>query len=103
SRTATPVIQIGQQFAATHQNGTPLRKPRKRGGSPMGVKLPPTLETRKIKKTIWWAVRRYLFIRSQGRMSSMEAPVVPRRFEASAPTKRKRTLALGVASPRTVM
>src|SRR6266478_3128485 len=98
----TPMSHIGQHFSATHQNGTPLRYPRKSGGSPTGVRLPPTFDTMKIKKTTWCAVSRYLFILSHGRIKSIEAPVVPNRLAANAPTNRKITFTIGVASPFTL-
>src|ERR1051325_12245731 len=82
-RAPTPVAQIGQQCPPTHQNGTPFKKPANNGGSPMGVRQPPTLATMKMKKTTWCAVTRYLFKRSQGRMRSIEAPVVPSRLARS--------------------
>src|SRR5436189_1711992 len=99
----TPTTQIGQQCVATHQKGTSLRYPRNKGGSPTGVKQPPTLETMKIKKTTWCPVSRYLFMRNHGRMSSIEAPVVPSRFEIKAPVRRNNTLTAGVDSPFTVI
>ncbi len=40
----------------------------------MGVRHPPTFDTMKMKNTTWCAVMRYLFIRSHGRISSIEAP-----------------------------
>ena len=46
---------------------------------------------------------RYLFMRSQGRINSMEAPVVPKRFARTAPMNRKTTFAIGVASPFTLI
>src|SRR5664279_1440570 len=46
---------------------------------------------------------RYLFIRIQGRMSTIEAPVVPRTLAATAPTSRKSVLLHGVAPPFTLM
>src|SRR5262245_20649471 len=100
-RTATS--HASQQCSRTHQNGTPLRYPRNNGGSPIGVKHPPTLLTTKMKKTTWNAVIRYLFIRIQGRMSSIEAPVVPRKFDSTAPINRNRQLTHGLASPLTRM
>jgi trehalose synthase len=69
-----------QHFVKTHQKGMPLRKPGNSGGPPMGVRHPPALLTMKMKKTTLKAVIRYLFIRIQGRISSIEAPVVPNRF-----------------------
>src|SRR5205823_1168754 len=69
-----------------HSNGTPLRKPSRRGGSPTGVSRPPQFATRKMKKTTMCAVRRRLLLaRNNGRISRTEAPVVPRRFASTAP------------------
>src|SRR6185295_12791405 len=99
---AMPTAHIGQQCSVTHQNGMPCKYPRKSGGSPIGVRQPPTLETMKMKKTTWYAVTRYLFRRSHGRIKSIEAPVVPNRLDASAPTNRKTTFTRGVASPLTL-
>ena len=69
----------------------------------MGVRQPPTLETMKMKKTTWCAVTRYLFMRSHGRISSMDAPVVPSTLASTAPTIRKSLFTAGVASPFTWM
>jgi len=71
--------------SSVQKNGTPLRYPRKSGGSPIGVSAPPMLETRKMKKTMWIPVMRYRFMRIQGRISTMEAPVVPMRLASTAP------------------
>ena len=43
--------QMGHTLFNTQKNGTPFKYPRKRGGSPIGVSPPPTLDTIKIKKT----------------------------------------------------
>ena len=40
-----------RQERLVQKKGTPCRKPRKSGGSPSGVSEPPTLATRKMKKT----------------------------------------------------
>ncbi len=74
----------------------------KRGGSPIGVSAPPTLDTMKMKKTTWNALIRTLFIRIHGRISTIEAPVVPMKLAATAPTARKTTFASGVAPPLTL-
>ena len=68
----------------------------------MGVSAPPQFETMKMKKTMWNALIRILFIRIHGRISTMEAPVVPITFAISAPMARKTTLSSGVASPFTL-
>ena len=46
---------------------------------------------------------RCLFIRIQGRISSIEAPVVPSTLATRAPTSRNTMLAHGVAFPVTLM
>ncbi len=55
-----------------------------------------------MKKTMWNALMRILFIRIHGRMSTIEAPVVPMRLAATAPMARNTTLSRGVASPFTL-
>ena len=85
----------------SQKNGTPRRKPRNSGGSPIGVSAPPQFETMKMKNTMWNALMRYLFTRIHGRMSSIEAPVVPMRLVNTAPTARNTTFASGVPSPFT--
>ena len=67
------------------------------------MRAPPTFEIRKIKKTQWNPVIRYLFIRIQGRTSSMDAPVVPIMLAITDPIIRKITFLKGVASPETLM
>jgi hypothetical protein len=65
--------------------------------------MPPTFDTRKMKNTTVCTVRsRSRFVCSRGRMSSMEAPVVPTIEASTAPTARKPVLTAGVAtrSPR---
>ena len=65
---------------------TPLRKPRNSGGSPSGVSEPPTLATRKMKKTMVWTLwRRFSLALMIGRINSMAAPVVPIQLAISVP------------------
>lgn len=45
--------QSYHMFWSVQKNGTPLRKPRYSGGSPMGVMLPPQLLTMKMNSTMW--------------------------------------------------
>gem|GEM_PF-6232846 len=52
---------------------------------------------------MWNPVIRYLFMRIQGRMSNIEAPVVPITLAITPPTNRKSTFKRGVDSPFTVM
>ena len=68
------------------------------GGSPIGVRQPPQLLTMKMNITMCRPVMRYRFDRIQGRISSIDAPVVPMRLESTAPTARKIVFAIGVAS-----
>ena len=82
-------------------NSTPCRKPRKSGGSPSGVSRPPMLDTRKMKKTMTWAWwRRLSLARMSGRMSSMEAPVVPMKLAMDVPSASNPVLRMG--RPRNV-
>ena len=77
-----------------------------RGGSPMGVRQPPMLEIRKMKKTMMWRRRlRQEFIFSRGRTISMLAPVVPTRLESMVPNSSRATLTRGepARSPSRVM
>ena len=59
-----------------------------KGGSPSGVKEPPILATRKIKKTIMWT---FFFLNwlalINGRINSMAAPVVPIQLANKVPIK----------------
>ena len=43
-------IQAGQLCSRVQKNGTPLRKPKKSGGSPIGVKDPPYIAHHKNKE-----------------------------------------------------
>ena len=75
------------------KKGTPREKPISSGGSPMGVRQPPMLATRKMKKMTMCALYlRHSLARSSGRMSSMAEPVVPIQLESSVPTTSMRTL-----------
>ena len=79
--------------------GTPRRYPRKRGGSPSGVSMPPMFATRKMKKiTVCLTRVRSRLVCSSGRISSMDAPVVPMNEAITAPNARKVVLVSGVAS-----
>ncbi len=56
-------------------------------------------ETRKMKKTTVWATCfRSRFVCRRGRMSSIEAPVVPTKEARTAPTPRNAAFVRGVAS-----
>src|SRR5260364_63203 len=72
--------------AVVQKKPTPFRKPRNKGGSPSGVNAPPILATSKIKKiTTCTVCRRLSFARSNGRISSIAAPVVPITPASSVP------------------
>ena len=86
----------GRMFFAVQKKSTPLRKPRNSGGSPSGVSEPPTFDTMKMKNTTtcaWW--RRLSLARISGRISSIEAPVVPMRLASTAPIARIAVLSPG--------
>ena len=68
-----------------------LRKPRNSGGSPSGVSEPPALLTMKMKKTTTCATcLRLSLARISGRISSIDAPVVPMKLASTAPMAMKR-------------
>ena len=72
--------------------------PMKSGGSPSGVRQPPMLETRKMKKIGMCSVRRRSeLVWRRGRMRSMLAPVVPMKLARTAPMNRNMVLTSGVA------
>jgi hypothetical protein len=76
-------------FCIVQKKPTPLRKPRNSGGSPNGVSEPPAFETMKMKNTITCTLcRRLSFARISGRISSIEAPVVPMTLASTAPIAR---------------
>jgi hypothetical protein len=86
--------------------GTPRRYPRKRGGSPSGVRSPPALATTKMKNTTTWALRRRTELaRRRGRIRTIEAPVVPMNDARIAPHASRATFTPGVPAsvPRTTM
>jgi hypothetical protein len=94
---ARAVSHIGKRFNV-QAKGTPLRYPRNNGGSPRGVKLPPILDTTKMKNTgMWYVYFLSLFVFNNGRMSSMLAPVVPIRLHITAPRNRNEVFTAGVA------
>ena len=91
----------GKSAVVVQKKGTLCRNPKKRGGSPRGVKEPPMLLTRKIKKTTRWTLFfRYSFARIRGRMRSIDAPVVPTHEAIAVPISNKSVLTIGV--PRNV-
>ena len=67
----------------------------------MGVRAPPILATKNIKKTTVCAVCcRHLFARKIGRIKSIDAPVVPIQDASIVPIKIIRVLTLGVPDNR---
>ena len=68
--------------------------------------MPPMLDTMKMKKmTVCLTCVRWRFVCSSGRISSMEAPVVPTKDARTPPRTRNPVLVTGVASrsPRSRM
>ena len=67
----------------------------------MGVRAPPILATKNIKKTTVCTVCcRHLFARKIGRIRSMEAPVVPIQDASTVPINIKRVFIWGVPDNR---
>ncbi|MNV87569.1 hypothetical protein D3C71_1817030 [compost metagenome] len=97
SRLAIRNSVCGKMCCSVQKKSTPLRKPRNSGGSPSGVSEPPALDTMKMKNTTICAVcLRPWFARISGRISSIDAPVVPMKLASTAPTARMPTLSAGV-------
>ena len=70
------------------KKSTPFKKPKKRGGSPRGVKDPPMLATKNIKNTmIWTFFFLNVFALIRGRIKSIAAPVVPIQLAKTVPMK----------------
>jgi len=85
-------------------NGTPFKKPRNKGGSPSGVRRPPILETRNIKKMyICETFFRHLFIFINGLMRTILAPVVPIKLAKIAPIIRIMEFKRGFPLPEILM
>ena len=85
------------RFVVVQKKLTPFRKPRNSGGSPSGVSAPPIFETRKMKKTKTWILCfRSSLARITGRISSIEAPVVPMTLANTAPTPKMVVLSPGL-------
>ena len=94
-----PDVKItGNNICLTVQKkSTPFKKPINNGGSPNGVKPPPILATKKIKKiTVWtdWCRRR--LAHSIGRIINIAAPVVPIIEANTTPMANKITFDFGV-------
>ncbi len=78
------------------KKGTPLENPISSGGSPIGVRHPPILDTRKIKNTnICERFLRHAFILMTGRTISILAPVVPIQLDSSVPIVSRMIFTLG--------
>src|SRR5699024_6738515 len=81
------------------KKSTPFKKPKKRGGSPRGVKPPPIFATKKIKKIgICTRCLRFLFAERIGRINNIAAPVVPITEAKIVPIAKIETLNLGLAT-----
>mgnify|MGYP000164362401 CR=1 FL=1 len=75
---------------------TPFKKPKNKGGSPIGVSEPPMLETKNIKniiKCVLFFLQELALI--SGLMSNIDAPVVPIIEANIVPTINKIVLVLG--------
>ena len=81
-----------------HRKSTPLRKPRNSGGSPSGVSEPPILADQEDEEheRHGSCARGADWRGSCGRISTMEAPVVPRKLAVSVPKARIAVLVAGV-------
>ena len=67
------------------------------GGSPRGVKDPPILATKNIKKTMIWVLFfLHLLARIKGLISNIAAPVVPIHEANKVPINRKNKFNFGV-------
>ena len=87
--------RTGKSFKL-QKNGTPRMNPMSRGGSPIGVRQPPMLDTIKIKKiTMWRLLFLHAFILMIGRIINILAPVVPIQLDNRVPSARSPTLILG--------
>src|SRR5262249_44557053 len=98
---------MGQSMCSNvHRKSTPLRKPRKRGGSPSGGSEPPQLAARekKNKKTGTLKGRAWVALITR-RIKTIEAPVVPRRLADKVPKVSSAELVAGVPTrlPLTLM
>ena len=93
----TTKIISKNKFVVVQKNPTPCKKPRNNGGSPRGVKAPPTLATKKMKKitTCFFDVR-HSFALNNGLINSMAAPVVPIQLANKVPTTKKHIFTIGL-------
>ncbi|KZR98473.1 Uncharacterized protein APZ42_006099, partial [Daphnia magna] len=87
----------GKMVLMVQKKSTPFKKPKNKGGSPKGVKDPPALETMKMKNTTTCATcLRLSLARMSGRMSNIEAPVVPMKLASTAPMARMAVFSPGL-------
>jgi hypothetical protein len=87
----------GKMCFAVQKKSTPFRKPRNSGGSPSGVSEPPALLTVKMKNTTTCATcLRLSLARMSGRISSIDAPVVPMTLASTEPAAMMVTLVSGL-------
>ena len=67
-----------KRYLVVQKKLTPCKNPKNKGGSPIGVKDPPILDTRKIKNTIKCTLFfLHELARIKGLIKSIDAPVVP--------------------------
>ena len=72
------------------KKSTPFKNPKNKGGSPIGVKEPPMLETKNIKNTMRCVLLfLHAFALINGRINNIEAPVVPIIEANKVPTSKK--------------
>lgn len=92
---ATKAIS-NKRFLVVQKNETPFKNPINSGGSPRGVNEPPTLATKKIKKTTMctFLFRHSLALKS-GLINSMAAPVVPIQLASRVPSTKNPVFTIG--------
>ena len=96
SRINPTVVNHGrQQCCNVQKNGTPLRKPSNNGG-PTGKSAPAILLTTKMKNAVCMGAIRLRFIAIHGRISSIDAAIVPIRLPSTAPARRKSVFRSGL-------
>ena len=84
------------KFLVVQKKSTPFKKPKNNGGSPNGVKEPPIFATKNIKNTnICTFFFRHLFALINGRISNIDAPVVPIQEAIPVPMSKNITFNLG--------
>ena len=84
------------KFLVVQKKSTPFKKPKNKGGSPNGVKEPPIFATRNIKNTnICTFFFRHLFALINGRISNIDAPVVPIHDAIAVPINKNNVFTFG--------